>query len=591
MNPPEGGARVAWWRACLEQLQAAENRGDTEEAFRLRRSLVGDRLALRAEVGASTLASGDFALLDRLCGDLRLFGFHEESLIVARSAAGWAERQGDSYGMAHFLIKAAHSCLSLLDFQAAREFLARVLPDLRQDRPERHAETLKAVGEINFQNASQKDLREFRAELTVGLAALWAATGRLGAADRALAQILADDSSETLVQISASELALRLGEIRLDRGDFDGYGDMRAHWGERKDLRWVVLDGSLLLLQARFSEADVCLRAAIASGRLSSSNTWLRMAQWQRIHGLCALNRVDEAEELLDSVEKDKGISPNDLSIMRSLIQARRASGPLDFGLPPSVREILEPSSSEFPDERPDQHEQPPVEMPVLRRTRERVRDDWATIANKVQLHLHSGENDEALRLFLPLTAWTPQLDSPLLSARLEYLWSLVAHYAGDYGSAEEHSREARQRFQELGMPQDEWAACRVNGWALERQRAPRARVDAVQAHAQRLLESIRSHLSKTDSVSLSLNKWSVVEEQISQRCRTLRNELNALEEKVPAVGPRLRKQHRLIEDFLVRLDTVRRWGGGAIRSGGSGRYGASGNAPIGHILVDPSPN
>jgi len=499
-------------------------------------------------------------LLDRLGTDFRFFGFHEEALLVAQAAALWAERQGDRYGMAHFHIKAAQCCVSLLDFRAATAFLAHVIPALRDKPLEDTAELLNAAEHIAMPNTNREDLRELRAELLFALAARWAATGQLGAADHALARVLAADTERPLIQVSCREVALRLAEIRLDRGDFAGYEHLGLQAQREQDPRWHVLDGAVRLLQGRFTEADACFKTALESTEPALAIADRHIAQWQRVHGLCALNRMDEAEEQLDGLVEDRSLSAEDLSLMRALIGARRASGPLDFGMPPSVRETLDPAPLEGPDKSLGQRESSALMPSQLRRTRERIRDEWASISNRIQLHLHSGEIEEALALFLPLEAWTMQIDSPLLSARLEYLWAVMAHYARDYGSAEVHSSEAMQRFHRLGMPQDEWAASRVNSWALERQHSPREQVETVQARAQHLLESIRGRLSETDRVTLSLNKWSVTEEQISQGCHTLRDQLTSLSEQTQRAGARRRKQHRLIEDFLVRLSIGRRW-------------------------------
>lgn len=552
--------RLASWKATLDQLQAAEDRGDRSEAIRLRQFLIRDRLNLRTQTGADAVATLDLVLLDRFCRDLRRSAFHEEAFLVAQSALGWTLRQGDAYGSAHFRIQAAHAAIALLDFHGARTVLRELLPALRNPSPHDEGPALAAVEHWSAPDADPQDLRELRAELLEVLAELWAATGRLDAADRALTRVLAEDSRTPLREVAGAEAALRLAEIRLDRGDRHGFEKVRRHPRSAEDVRWKVLDGIARLQEARYSEALSCLESALADAAPPRSTPWSHLAQWLRIHVLCALNQMDTAEELLDRLAASQGIDPTDLSVARALIHARRTAGPIDFGLPPTAREVLDPAPSDVDKTASITAAGPIRDSRPLQRTRARVRDEWAMISNRVQLHLHAGRIDEALPLFLPLVSWTPHLDSPLLAARLEYLWAVVALQAGDPGSAEQHASEAARRFQHLGMPQDEWAARRVQGWALERQHAPQERIDEAQSRAQHLLSEIRRHLHPSDFITLSLNKWSVREEEFSRQFHALRAQL-AAPRKTPTWFHALRRpDQRLLEDFVVRLATVQHW-------------------------------
>ena len=551
------------WHAQLLQLQAAEARGDRVEAMRRRRSLVAERLRWRTEIGALEIATADFALLDRLSGDLQREGFHEEALLICRACAQWATQQGDRYGAIHFVAAASQCATALLDFTAAAAFLKEVLlPEADPDVPD-DAATIARVNHLVVPAVDASDLGELRAELALALTRYWAARGRLGAADRALSSVLGNAEAASLRLVSLGELSLMLAEIRLDRGDLVGFHALRRIGREdepAEDARWMVLDGSACLLQGRFSEATEHFQCALQLPVGGATAGWRCSAQWQQIHGLCALNRMDEAEELLSRLVEEGGINRTDLEVMRDLILARRAIGPLDYGLPPSVKETLDPVPSEDLPKAASDREEEVTDMTAPRRTCERVRDEWSRLSNQIQLHLHGGRIESALQLFLPLPAWTPHIDSPLLAARLEYLWALVAHYAGDYGSAERHSGEAMARFRQLELLPDEWAACRVHAWSLERQHAPVERLRPTQARARALLDAIRNRLSEADRISLSLNKWSAIEEAISAECHQLREEVTAAPEN------RRRTQFislhlgRRVEQSLNRLLTVRRW-------------------------------
>ncbi len=510
------------WQQLLRQLQDAEDAGKEGEARVLRSEALAHRLQRRAENPAAPVTALDLMLLLRLGNDLERQGLHEEALGAYGSAREHAIRQQNDYFRIFFELTGVRSCLALLDSHAATAVLTRVLGTA----PDSVSDALQVATRLTLPGATPLQEQALRVQALHALGSLYGFRGRLGGADRTLASALEIAGDQLLFGLSTPEIAIQLAEVRLDRGDFGGFDVLRASWATADTahelrVKWRILQGTSLHLRGRLSEAERLFREVTDRPQPLSLARYLDSARWQRANVLAALNRLEEAEALLPQLHA----SPEryDPTQLKALLEARR-SPTFALAMPPTPKEARARGLAQVSHELPPQPSRPdaPFVLEPLRRTTARVRDDWARLSNNIQLALHHGHIEQAREQFTAVAEWAATFDAPLLKARYHHLAALVAYYGGEYAAAERHGLQAADLYASLGMPTDELSACHVQRWARQRTSPGDTDLSAIVFRNQAILERIKEGLEGHDRILGLLNKWSVVDEVISDGCRRL---------------------------------------------------------------------
>lgn len=566
---------LAEWNERLRALQAAEDAGDSSRAVELRRSLLSDRLHERIRGDSSVLTQVDMALLDAFAHDLQRLGFIEDALAVYGVARSYAKQRVDEYLVARFNLHGALCCIVLLDLDAARQVLARLFTGAAGSPLADAQPIIERADTLTFARATDRDLRGLRADALYTTARYWAATGPLGAAALALERALLRLGDQPSASLDPSEVAIFLAELRLDRGDHHAFVSLKEAWAERSPspgtaLKWQILESVRLFAEARYSEADKLLARLMKQRYPLGAERLLRWALWHRIHMLARLNRMDEAEALLEDLRRRDGWPQVDLAAMDGLLRARREGARLAFPLPPSAWEQLTDSEASVEPlaatlaQPPDEAREAGERAPGWHRTAERLREEYGRHANDVLLDLHRGLASDLTRArsrFAELKGWAEQVDSPLIAAHLQYLGALVSYYSTNYAAAESLALEAADRFLLLDMPAEERASCQVLSWIIRKSRREPEKTDAlapVRRREQKLLDRIHERLHPEDRILYDLNKWSAVDEEVLSIC----NELSAALAQIAASPPqRARSQKRpTISQAMRRIAALKNW-------------------------------
>lgn len=515
------------WRLVAAAWGRAEHEGNQEMAFHLLVDLVTLRQRVWTENGL-TPDGRDLHWLNLLGLKLQERELHQEALAVFETARAGAEAQDDRYGVLHFGCQGAQSCVALLDFQSAAKVLVSILGVGSPDALEEPRATVRAVDDLRAPGAGEPDLRLLKIEASLALARYLAARGRLGAADVLFSkslELLGNQDSPTL---SVEDVVVRLCEVRLDRGDLAGAEQlMNAAVSPSEKIaqtKWRILRAGLRHFQGRFSEADELLAG------IPSQPRWISVrAMLQRIHVLATLNRLDEAEEIVAKLVEEGGFSRPDLEMVRGLLDARRLLATVALNLPPASHEILVPG--EFGPTPAVSEMKPTAEVfeTFRRRTRERVRDEWSYLYNRVLLELHHGRRELAAAVCAELDLWSQDIDSRIIQVRQDHLWALVYYYGGDFGAAYDYATKALAAYEGLGSLGDQWALCRILGWTLRRLGSPTALLEENRERTAQLQNRLLEGLSLSDRSLYSLNKWSALDEEISAIDLKLRQDLKKI--------------------------------------------------------------
>lgn len=517
------------WRLLFQAWRKAEREGREATAFDLLVDLMAARCLLRNQSDSNTLSQLDIHLLIKFGTQLEQQRKYREARSTYESAGAHLRRQRDECGSAFFSIRAVRCCVALLDLVGAGHDLGDVLAmpgeeDLLQNVPR----AMQAASTLSFMSADPTRLHFVRIEALANLSEYWAACGRLGAAEEALQHTVALLNVRASKYVSAPDVLVRLGEIRLDRGDFAGVEQLitTVHASDLSPTaaaQWRVLEGQLRHLQGRFSEAKELLSAVAQDPESISTGEIVIAATRQRFHVLCALNRLDEAEVVVDELERASTAS--EVHSMRTLLAGRRGVAISSLGVPPATREILGAGDyGDLPPEQPGVGELDQV-FSQGPRTRQRIRDEYGRIFNQVMLALHAGQHERALLLCTHLSAWASSIDSALIAARQLHLWAFVYYYCEDWKAAIENAELACSGYAKLGMPNAEWAMRDVIGWALRRSGGLVADIQRNREESTRLNEEMAARLQPEDRSMYALNKWSSIDEEVSAICHRLERE------------------------------------------------------------------
>jgi len=95
------------------------------------------------------------------------------------------------------------------------------------------------------------------------------------------------------------ERAIRLAEVRIDRGDFAGFEQLRSTHatGDDTDERWSMLLGTAQPAQGRLTTALESFRRVLVRVDPGADPDLIYAARWHAIQALVVLNRLDEAED------------------------------------------------------------------------------------------------------------------------------------------------------------------------------------------------------------------------------------------------------------------------------------------------------
>lgn len=462
-------------------------------------------------------------LLIASCGSLlRQGGNHHAARMMFGAAAKFAQGK-DEYTHRFFLLQAVRSCVDLLDFDAARVVLREAglcPPELSR--------SLEAARHYSATGASSKDLVYLRSAAVLALATYWSAAGPLGLADEAWA--LAAELSQGLAEplCAAAEVELARAELRLDYGDLDGAerlleASARRSLSSEQEAAWRVVRGMVFAARGRLSEADFELEAALAavsngSARGAAHERVAEGAAWGRLHVLAVLNRLDAADGTLTMLSDLLGGRSEDLELMRELVTARLSPGRQGLDLPPSVHETIKPLRAAGAGAAGDAPPRPGLEWSPREAQRRctRLRQDWARVADRIQLSLHHSRLADAAAGLEVLTRWTAASDSPFLASRLDYLRSLVSYYNGDYATAVRFADAAAAEFAGRGMVLEQWSALRARTWAKRRSRASAAELQSAAEQEAALIDEICGRLKWSDRLTFRLNKWSAADERVA---------------------------------------------------------------------------
>ncbi|HZS42067.1 MAG TPA: hypothetical protein VFF06_34800, partial [Polyangia bacterium] len=457
---------------------------------------------------------------------------HALPLYELAFASARARTPPDRHAATLFGLRRCGCLIELLRFDDAAGALAEAL---ELTEPLEGDAVLAAADRLTL-DLHADDGRLLAAEALYWAARWLAAVGRSGAAERLAASLLERVDARPVSTLDVDEVALLLGEVRLDRGDAAGVQSMveqrraRAVAGGARE-RWTVLEAICRFRAGELSAAEQSLSTSIAAAAL-----------WARAHCLATLNRVDEAEAVVQQLEAQHA-SRRAIEQARALIAARRTAQPDAI---PTPFEILD-------EELRLTAPRPAPTNAATGRRHARLSDDVAERCNAIQLDLHHDELERAKRKLTELEQWLRAADSPLDLGRLHKIGAQVDYYSGRYADAGSRAERAVAVFAALAQPLDELTAWRIKRWTLERSGDDVARVaDALQREAE-LLFAVRARLTAADRALFMLNKWSVVDEVVSERCADAR--------RLVETAPRsVRRRARVLLRTLHDVSRLRRW-------------------------------
>jgi len=389
-----------YWRRRLAEAEKKERSGDFFEALSLRTSLVEDWTEHQNTRGLTGFAEFDFLILDRLAGMLHEIDQNKEALKLLTICLEKAIENHDSNAEIYFSCRGIHCCVALLDFASASHRMNAILPS-HGDFDGRFPESL--VSDVLIM-ISDQDNREYMGNLRVSvltvLARLWAARGRLKAADCFLTKAREISAPLPKQILDPWELRLFQAEVRLDAGDFEGAIELTGSPDDQecpdRICRCATLLGGALKLEGKYTEAVGMLRDAVA--RLKGHRSAARIndiasLNRQLFHALVLLNRLNEAEKVLMRLKESGVLENRDFLHLQEVLEGRR--GVIFHGTrgEATAKDILDNESRQF--------EAESIEFPRLlaaesldspQRTVERVRTEWARLANAIMSSLRGYE-------------------------------------------------------------------------------------------------------------------------------------------------------------------------------------------------------
>lgn len=555
------------WRVLFHAWCKAEREGQEATAFHLLTDLMAARYVLRQQSDSHILSSVDIRLFIKFGTGLEQRRRYREARSTYESGRAHLQRQRDECRSVFFTLRVVRCCVALLDLAGAGKELGNVLAmpveeDLLQNVPR----AMQAAATLSFLSADPARVHVVRIEALVNLSEYWAAWGRLRAAEQALLRAIILLNERATPHLSTAKVMLKLGELRLDLGDFEGVEQLiaEAHVSDLSSAaaaQWRVLEAQLRHLQGRFSEAKELLGSVPQASDSIVTHEIVTVAARQRFHTLCALNRLDEAEGVVDGLQETSLVGESEIDGMRMLLASRRNVAISSLGVPPTTREIL--GAVDYGDVSPEQLGDGEIGQVFTQgpRTRQRARDEYGRRFNQVLLALHADQYERALLLCTHLSTWAASIDSALVAARQFHLWAYVYYYCKDWMAAIEDAKQACSAYAKLGMPNAEWAMRNVIGRALRRSGALAMEIQCNHEETARLNQEIAARLQPEDRSMYALNKWSGIDEEVSAICHRLEREEASLAGRLSAWFAR-RRMSRVTRTSLREILKCRALGG-----------------------------
>lgn len=502
-----------------QQWKQAERTGDNELALTALRALVDAHDAeWRNDARVGTL---EFYLLGILVTKLQAREWPEPALHYCSLGYDLASPV-DQHWTRLFTVKGAQLCIQTLDFAAGQEVIEGLLDLAPGALLMDISGALERVARMPAIPGDPASSQQIQAETLHAIASCLAAQGYIEPAAQILDKLLELLERSDHPSLSMVDVAIMRIEFLVDLGRFEE-AEAAIRILQANDLEKLVtvkagiLHSELLRLQGRFSEAlQVSISSADDPESLETSDI-LVQASLQRINILSSLNRLSEAEKLLQATEKIADVSDTKmLELVRNILKEKRSSATTTLIPVPTVRQIFSITQVDAPSSGAlapsGAHSQP--HLPERRSTR--IHGDVARIINLILLALHRDETDTALSLALQLRRWARSIDSPLIVAKIEYAWALTAYSVNDVGAAETAATDCLAWFQQFHMLPSAWAAQRLLCWCLERRQALPREIKSQRLRLAGLQRSIEQRQTGADAAVFRLNKWSTVDEEIA---------------------------------------------------------------------------
>jgi hypothetical protein len=508
----------------LRLLETADAEEDIERVSELRMRALSARMAARRSRPQTLPTALDIMLIERVSADLQRTRRFEQASRLCAVGIELAETGGQAYIGCVLRVRSICCHLAAVNLPVAEAMLCELLGRARELMGDSKG-SLEAARSFQPRHERREERLQMRALVLYALGRFWNACGRLACASEALSMALKLLESTSCPFLRPDELAVFIAETCIDRGDFNDFFDLYERWGghagSADDEKWQLLHAQALCLAGRLTEAEQCLAKLARS--VPPPQRW--NASWQHAQVLACLNRLGEAETVLDLACDENDVSEEKVGLLKLLIRTRRHVSPQVLGIPPVPAEEPTPELPPLPAMDVDASAQPGAMSSLLARRHERIAEDWGSLANTIYLDLERGFDRRALQHFVWLRHAYSGIESQLIAARMEYLWSTVAHRVGDRRSAKQHSELAAEAFARLGMPFHEWAACRVHCLALELEGRQETLLQLWQRRARSLQTRVSESLAPRDKIYFEVNKWSVADEAISSVCRQIPQE------------------------------------------------------------------
>lgn len=492
------------------RLHAAEN-GESPEAFE---QVAAELLSVLTATPIDQVQRGahrlQLLLLERLVADM-LESRPALAVALCRLGQERASSVKAEFWRRWFTLLGVQGCIGLLDFVNAISVLVEEL-GLSFELP--LAARAESWAEACEQFASVLAPVGTRAELHVlalTTVARWsAAVGQLALANRLLTT--AHSRALVLGNHAALEVAIRLGEIQLDQGDFAGFDDLESRVLEQRidqddPTRWSLLRAHARRASGRLTEARV------AFGRLGQQTRPEAGASPSKVHVECllqeadlliTLNRIDEAEQTIDALRLLDARAERKAAEFRARIDERAGNGEASVAPIAILRPLFGSQAASAMD----------LDVEAShRREAERLHDDICRGLNAVVELLRRGESTSARSLLGVMREWADACDSILIRGRVELVEAIGHQVGGQRDHARACCARALEAFDALGARELRWIALRIEGWTLATNGTSQ-KLDENRRQQEHALHEFHEWMSAEDRVYHMLSRWTQVDLQ-----------------------------------------------------------------------------
>lgn len=489
---------------------------------------------------------------------------HEGLAIVGAARKRMAER-GDDWGVFRFGLRMSEICLGAGDPQSAGRFLGTcALPGhgSLEPRPGQEEDALEALERAAWPRRSQSEQVLARAEALLVLARYYNSLGRYGAARSALRRARAAEHTSEL--LAREQLALFAAELELQCGALPAVEhalQAAAAGGAAEHPGTLLVRARCLSLRGRLSEAKRELARAAqlqrAPGAAAHHRLGLQIAL-DRIRLLTQLNRIEDAGDVAREFAATLGAGALSARLRAQVEDAlaftrrKLEHSALQTALP------FVPAQLDPPAEPP---EVPPAALPVpgirarapsQRRQHEPFGDEWAALFNRFLYQLDIGAGEAAERALQSLELLSQHTDSARLRARARYARALSDYHRGQLVAAERALQGCLAAAREQGLRLDELEALQLLAWTHLRLGKSARYLECAQ-QALDLWNQLLLGIEDEDLPFVRLNKWSMEDELISARMRSLQELPRS---RLPLLGPWWTRQ-RAGRELLRRFREV----------------------------------